>query len=52
LVAGTVLLAIHYLDEVLPGKTTWAMWIKSAITDMVPYGIEPGSPAENRPNGW
>jgi len=39
LVVGTVLFAINHLDEVLLGKSTRAMWIKGAITYMVPFTV-------------
>jgi hypothetical protein len=37
LVVGTVLFAINQLDVVLRGEATTFVWIKSAITYLVPF---------------
>jgi hypothetical protein len=37
LVVGTILFAINHLDELLTGKATPAMWIKSGVTFLVPF---------------
>lgn len=52
-VVGTVLFAINHLDEVLAGKATRVIWIKSAITYLVPFtvsnlGLLVGSHARKR----
>jgi glycine cleavage system aminomethyltransferase T len=39
LVVGTVLFAINQLDVVLRGDATKVVWIKSAITYLVPFGV-------------
>lgn len=39
LVVGTVLFCINQLDVVLRGDATAAVWIKSAITYLVPFGV-------------
>jgi len=38
-VIGTVLFAINQLDVVLAGKATWATWLKSALTYLVPFTV-------------
>ena len=38
-VVGTVLFCINQLDVVLRGDATTAVWIKSAITYLVPFGV-------------
>jgi hypothetical protein len=38
-VVGTVLFAINHLDEVLSGKATVVVWIKSATTYLVPFVV-------------
>ena len=37
LVVGTVLFAINQLDLVLTGRATLAVWVKSAVTYLVPF---------------
>ena len=37
LVVGTVLFGINQLDVVINGQATTAVWIKSAITYLVPF---------------
>lgn len=39
LIVGTVLFCINQLDVVLRGDATAAVWIKSAITYLVPFGV-------------
>jgi hypothetical protein len=39
LVVGTVLFAINQLDVVLRGDATALVWIKTAITYLVPFGV-------------
>ena len=39
LVVGTVLFCINQLDVVLRGDATAVVWIKSAITYLVPFGV-------------
>jgi len=39
LVVGTVLFAINHLDEVLSGKATRTIWIKIAVTYLVPFTV-------------
>jgi len=38
-VVGTVLFAINQLDVVLRGEATAAVWVKSAITYLVPFCV-------------
>jgi len=38
-VVGTVLFCINQLDVVLRGDATAAVWIKSVITYLVPFGV-------------
>jgi hypothetical protein len=38
-VVGTVLFAINHLDEVLNGKATRVLWIKIAVTYLVPFTV-------------
>jgi hypothetical protein len=55
LVVGTVLFVINQLDVVLAGRATGRVWLKAAITYVVPflvanYGLLVGAPVErNRP---
>jgi hypothetical protein len=39
LVVGTILFAINQLDVVLRGDATTAVWVKSAITYLVPFCV-------------
>ena len=39
LVVGTVLFCINQLDVVLRGDATTLVWVKSAITYLVPFGV-------------
>lgn len=39
IVVGTLLFVINQLDVVLRGDATAAVWIKSAITYLVPFGV-------------
>jgi hypothetical protein len=39
LVVGTVLFAINQLDVVVRGDATPAVWIKSAVTYLVPFVV-------------
>jgi hypothetical protein len=39
LVVGTVLFCINQLDVVLRGDATTAVWVKSAITYLVPFCV-------------
>ncbi len=39
LVVGTILFCINQLDVVLRGDATAAVWIKSAVTYLVPFGV-------------
>jgi hypothetical protein len=39
LVVGTVLFAINQLDVVLRGDATATVWIKSAVTYLVPFCV-------------
>ena len=38
-VVGTVLFAINHLDEVVNGKVTRVLWIKIAVTYLVPFTV-------------
>jgi hypothetical protein len=38
-VVGTVLFAINQLDVVLRGEATTAVWVKSAVTYLVPFAV-------------
>ncbi len=38
-VVGTVLFAINHLDVVLRGDATTAVWVKSALTYLVPFCV-------------
>ncbi len=56
LVVGTVLFIINQLDVVLRGDATAAVWIKSAVTYVVPFcvsnaGVLVASRVEPRPRG-
>ncbi len=39
LVVGTILFCINQLDVVLRGQATTAVWIKSAVTYLVPFCV-------------
>lgn len=39
LVVGSVLFAINHLDEVIRGRATRAVWIKGAVTFLVPFCV-------------
>lgn len=39
LAVGTVLFAINHLDEVIQGRATRAVWIKGAVTYLVPFCV-------------
>jgi hypothetical protein len=39
LVVGTALFCINQLDVVLRGDATAVVWIKSAVTYLVPFGV-------------
>lgn len=39
LVVGTILFCINHIDEVIMHRTTRAMWIKGAITYIVPFAV-------------
>jgi hypothetical protein len=39
LIVGSILFAINHLDEVLRGQATYAVWIKGAITYLVPFCV-------------
>jgi hypothetical protein len=39
LIVGTVLFAINQLDVVLRGEATAVVWIKSAVTYLVPFAV-------------
>ena len=39
LVVGTVLFAINQLDVVLRGDATTVVWVKSAVTFLVPFCV-------------
>jgi hypothetical protein len=39
LVVGTALFCINQLDVVLRGDATLVIWIKSAVTYLVPFGV-------------
>jgi hypothetical protein len=39
LVVGTILFAINQLDVVLGGNATTVVWIKSAVTYLVPFCV-------------
>jgi hypothetical protein len=38
-VVGAVLFAINHLDEVIEGRATRSVWIKGAITLLVPFCV-------------
>jgi hypothetical protein len=38
-VVGTILFAINHLDEVIGGKAMHAIWIKGALTYLVPFCV-------------
>jgi hypothetical protein len=39
LVVGTILFAINQLDVVVRGDATTAVWVKAAITYLVPFAV-------------
>ena len=44
IIVGTILFAVNHLDTVLTGQATTTMWVKSAVTYLVPlcvanYGV-------------
>jgi hypothetical protein len=39
LIVGAVLFAINHLDEVVQGRATRSVWIKGAITFLVPFCV-------------
>ena len=39
LIVGSVLFVINHLDEVLRGQATSAVWMKGAITYLVPFCV-------------
>ena len=39
LVVGTILFTINHIDEVITHHTSRAMWIKGAITYLVPFAV-------------
>ena len=39
LIVGTILFAINQLDVVLRGDATAAVWIKAAVTYLVPFSV-------------
>ncbi len=39
LVVGTILFAINHLDEVLRGQATRVIWVKGAVTYLVPFCV-------------
>ena len=39
IVVGTVLFAINQLDVVVRGEATPVVWLKSAVTYLVPFGV-------------
>lgn len=39
IVVGTVLFAINQLDVVVRGDATPLVWVKSAVTYLVPFGV-------------
>lgn len=39
LIVGTILFAINQLDVVLAGKATLAVWVKGAVTYVVPFCV-------------
>lgn len=39
LVVGTLLFCINQLDVVLRGEATTAVWVKSAVTFLVPFAV-------------
>jgi hypothetical protein len=36
---GTILFAINHLDEVIRGQATSVVWIKGALTYLVPFCV-------------
>ncbi|HEV3278685.1 MAG TPA: nitrate/nitrite transporter NrtS [Terriglobia bacterium] len=39
LIVGAVLFAINHLDEVVQGRATRTVWIKGAVTFLVPFCV-------------
>ena len=39
LIVGTVLFAINHLDEVVRGHASFAVWVKAAVTYLVPFCV-------------
>lgn len=39
LVVGTILFCINQLDVVVTGRATTAVWLKSLLTYLVPFGV-------------
>jgi hypothetical protein len=39
LIVGSILFVINHLDEVLRGEATYAVWMKGAITYLVPFCV-------------
>ena len=39
LIVGTVLFAVNHLDEVLHGQATMKVWLKGALTYIVPFCV-------------
>ena len=39
LIVGSILFAINHLDQVLLGQATAAVWIKGAVTYLVPFCV-------------
>ena len=39
MLVGTLLFAINQLDVVVRGDATAAIWIKAAVTYLVPFGV-------------
>lgn len=38
-IIGTVLFAINHLDTVIAGKATTTLWVKTAVTYLVPFAV-------------
>lgn len=45
---GTLLFVINQLDVVLRGDATTAMWVKSPVTYLVPFGVANARPDLSR----
>jgi len=39
LIVGTILFVINHLDEVVRGQATYTVWMKGAITYLVPFCV-------------